>query len=203
MEPTIRDENLDLIFVMDRSGSMMGSEEDTLGGFNSFIERQKAKGLKTHVTTILFDDHYEILYKRKDINDVKPLTEDEYWVRGCTALLDAIGKTINTLDREIENKVLFVIMTDGLENASREFSKDQIRNLINNHDWEFIYIGADIDSYSEANRIGIRKSRVANYKKSKEGFKEVFTSVEHADMHLRANYNLDDSDWNKELKKYD
>ena len=196
-------ENLDLIFVMDRSGSMSGSEDDTIGGFNSFIKRERAKNLNTHVTTILFDDHYEVLYKRKPISEVGELTREEYWVRGCTALLDAIGKTINTLDKEIDNKVLFIIMTDGMENSSHEFSKEQIRNLIDNHKWEFLYIGADIDSYSEAGHLGIRKSRVANYKKSRQGFDEVFSSVEDATVHLRAYDNLDSSDWNRCLKKYD
>lgn len=203
MTKEVQNENLDLIFLMDRSGSMSGSESDTIGGFNSFIEREKAKGFKTRVTTILFDDQYEVLYKRKDINEVAELTRDEYWVRGCTALLDAIGKTINTLDKEIDNKVLFVIMTDGMENSSREFSKEQIRNLIQNHNWEFIYIGADIDSYAEAGHIGIRKSRIANYKKTKEGFDDVYQSISNASYCLRAEESLDDSDWNENLKKYD
>ena len=196
-------ENLDLIFVMDRSGSMSGSEDDTIGGFNSFIKREKAKNLNTHVTTILFDDQYEVLYKRKPISEVGELTREEYWVRGCTALLDAIGKTINTLDKEIDNKVLFIIMTDGMENSSHEFSKEQIRNLIDNHKWEFLYIGADIDSYSEAGHLGIMRSRVANYRKSKQGFNEVFTSVEDASDHLRCYDNLDESAWNRRLRKYD
>lgn len=196
-------EKLDLIFLMDRSGSMSGSEEDTIGGFNSFIQREKAKELDTRVTTILFDDNYEVLYKRKSIYEVGELTRNEYWVRGCTALLDAIGKTINTLDREIDNKVLFVIMTDGMENASREFSKDQIRNLINNHKWEFIFIGADIDSYSEARKIGIDEHRVANYKKTKQGFSDVYYSVEKASDCVRNEIDLDASNWNEKLEKYD
>ena len=198
-----QNENLDLVFIMDRSGSMSGSEEDTIGGFNSFIEREKDKGLNTHVTTVLFDDNYEVLYKRKDINQVAKLTRDEYWVRGCTALLDAIGKTINMLDHEVDNKVLVVIMTDGMENASKEYSKDQIRNLINSHSWEFIYIGADIDSYSEAGNIGIRKSRVANYKKSKKGFEEVYESIENVSHCIRNDISLDDSKWSEKLAKYD
>ncbi|WP_462315911.1 vWA domain-containing protein [Methanobrevibacter sp.] len=196
-------ENLDLIFLMDRSGSMRGSESDTIGGFNSFIKREMDKGLNTRVTTILFDDQYEVLYKRKAIEDVDELTEREYWVRGCTALMDAIGRTINTLDKEIDNKVMFVIMTDGLENASREFSKEHVRNLIRNHSWEFIYIGANIDSYSEAGSIGIRRSRTANYKKSRKGFNDVYCSLNRAANHLRYNKSLDDSEWNEELKKYD
>lgn len=198
-----QNENLDLVFIMDRSGSMSGSEEDTIGGFNSFIEREKDKGLNTHVTTVLFDDNYEVLYKRKDINQVAKLTRDEYWVRGCTALLDAIGKTINMLDHEVDNKVLVVIMTDGMENASKEYSKDQIRNLINSHNWEFIYIGADIDSYAEAGNIGIRKSRVANYKKSKKGFEEVYESIGNVSHCIRNDISLDDSDWSEKLAKYD
>lgn len=197
------EENLDLIFVMDRSGSMRGSEDDTIGGFNSLIQREKEKGFNTRVTTVLFDDNYEMLYKRKDINEVSELTREDYWVRGCTALLDAIGKTINTLDREIDNKVLFVIMTDGMENSSREFTKEHVRNLINNHDWEFLYIGADIDSYFEAGSIGIKKSRVANYAKSKRGFDDVYNSIENASCCLRSDISLDDAEWSKELRKYD
>ncbi|WP_405306496.1 vWA domain-containing protein [Methanobrevibacter sp.] len=196
-------ENLDLIFVMDRSGSMSGSESDTIGGFNSFIQREKEKGFNTRVTTVLFDDQYEVLYKRKSIDEVAELTENEYWVRGCTALLDAIGKTINTLDKEIDNKVLFIIMTDGLENSSREFSKEKIRNLISNHNWEFIYIGADIDSYSEAGNIGIKKTHTANYRKSREGFDDVYCSVSDAADHMRLNRKLDATGWNRRLKKYD
>jgi Mg-chelatase subunit ChlD len=198
-----QNENLDLIFLMDRSGSMSGSEEDTIGGFNSFIKREKAKELNTRVTTILFDDNYEVLYKRKSIEEVKELTEDEYWVRGCTALLDAIGKTINTLDKEIDNKVLFVIMTDGMENSSREFTKDQISNLINNHNWEFIYIGADIDSYSEARNIGIKRTHTANYRKTKAGIKDLYVSINNASECLRNDVSLEDAEWSKDLKKYD
>lgn len=197
------EEDLDLIFLIDRSGSMHGSEKDTIGGFNSFIQRERKKELNTNVTTILFDDEYEILYERKPIEDVGELTENEYYVRGCTALLDAIGKTITTLNHKIENKVLFVIMTDGMENASVEYSKPQIRNMINNHTWEFIFIGADIDSYSEAGSIGIRKSRVANYSKSKEGVENLYCSIEYATESVRGDMSLDDEVWKKELKKYD
>lgn len=144
-----------------------------------------------------------MLYKRTPINEINKLTEKEYFVRGSTALLDAIGKTITTLDKEIDNKVLFVIMTDGMENSSIEFSKAQISNMINNHNWEFIFIGADIDSYAEAGHIGIKKSRVANYEKSKQGYAKLFRSVENASMCLRNNIDLDDSDWSKELDEYD
>lgn len=197
------DENLDLIFLIDRSGSMYGSEDDTIGGFNSFIEKEKAKEENTTVTTILFDHEYELLYKRKPIDDVDNLTMETYYVRGSTALLDAIGKTITTLDRQINNKVLFVIMTDGMENSSVEFSKSQIRNMIENHKWEFIFIGADIDSYSEASRIGIRGTHTANYKKSRRGLEDAYTSVERASYCLRNNVSLDDANWKEDLEKYD
>lgn len=200
-QPTL--DQLDIIFLIDRSGSMSGSETDTIGGFNSYIKREKENGFKTKVTTILFDHQYEVLYSRKDINEVCELTDKEYYVRGSTALLDAIGKTINTLDKEIDNKVLFIIMTDGYENSSVEYNKTQIKNLINNHQWEFIYIGADIDSYAEAASIGIRKSRTANYNKSKEGYDDLFTSVENASKTLRKADTLDFSDWDENLRKYD
>lgn len=203
MATNSENEKLDLVFLMDRSGSMGGVESDTIGGFNSFIQREKKKELDTSVTTILFDDGYEVLYKRKPIDEVDELTDKEYWVRGCTALLDAVGKTINTLDREIDNKVLFVIMTDGLENASHEYSKTQITNLINNHDWEFIFIGADIDSYSEARGIGIRKTHTANYDKSSEGISKLYNSIEVAANCLRCEKSLDDVDWKRELEEYD
>ena len=159
---------MDIVFLLDRSGSMGGLEHDTIGGYNSYLKKQKDKNAK--VTTVLFDNEYEILHDRKDIKDVKKLTQKEYFVRGSTALLDAIGRTINYLDSKKANKVMFVITTDGYENASREFSKEQIKKLIKKHDnWEFIYIGAGIDSYAEGSSIGIKKTNISNYQKSGKG----------------------------------
>lgn len=200
-----QNQDLDLIFVIDRSGSMWGSENDTIGGFNAFIEKEKNKEFNTRVTTILFDDQYEVLYERKEIGDVSPLTSEEYYVRGSTALLDAIGKTITSLNSKIENNVLFVVMTDGMENASVEFSKSQIKNMINSHSWEFIFIGADIDSYSEAGSIGFKKSRIANYEKSKQGVEDMYCSVACFSDRMRSgeSMDLDDVDWKKDLRKYD
>ena len=194
---------LDLVFLIDRSGSMYGSEKDTIGGFNSFIDREKDKDCNTKVTTILFDNGYEVLYKRKSIGEVSKLTSDEYYVGGSTALFDAIGRTITTLDKEVGNNVLFVIMTDGLENASVEFSKSQIKNMIDSHNWEFLFIGADINSYAEAAKIGIRKSRTANYKKSGEGIGRLYDSVEIAADCMRCNMDLGEANWKKDLKDYD
>ena len=192
----------DLVFILDRSGSMAGIESDTIGGFNSFINKHK-KNKNTKVTTVLFDDNYEVLYERKPIEEVSKLTPKEYYVRGCTALMDAIGKTINSLAKKIKNnKVLFVITTDGLENASREYSKEKVRKLIEKHsNWEFIYIGADIDSYSEASQIGIRTTNTANYSKSKRGVNTLFASVGKA-FDCMCEEKALSSDWKKDLDNY-
>ena len=195
--------SLDLVFLIDRSGSMYGSEKDTIGGFNAFIEKEKAKDFDVRVTTILFDHEYEVLYKRRDINEVAELTCDEYFVRGSTALLDAIGRTVTALDKQATDKVLFVIMTDGMENSSVEFSKSQIKEMIDGHDWEFIYIGADIDSYAEAAKMGIRRSRTANYKKSREGIARMYDSVACVTECMLKDVDLDDADWKGDLKDYD
>lgn len=164
-----KNEEMDIVFLLDRSGSMSGIENDTIGGYNSYIESQKINNAK--VTTILFDDKYEMLTKREDIKNIKKLTNKEYYVRGCTALLDAIGTTIDFMDKEKAKKVMFVITTDGMENASKEYNRAKIKEMIKGHkDWEFIYIGADIDSYSEGQSIGIDSSNISNYRKDKKVF---------------------------------
>ena len=192
-------EQIDIIFLLDRSGSMYGCENDTIGGFNSFIENQIKQEVDAKVTTVLFDHGYEVLYRRKDIPKIGKLTHEEYYVRGSTALLDAIGKTIVSMDREVSNRVLFVITTDGLENSSVEFSKDQIKNMIRNHNWEFIFLGADIDAYSEASKIGIRMDNTAIYKKSSRGMNDMFKSVEKACMNVSMEKKLDAS-WKADLE---
>ncbi len=191
---------MDIIFLLDRSGSMYGSEKDTIGGFNSIIKEQKLDEVQAKVTTILFDHEYEMLYKRKDLFDVDELTEKEYQVRGSTALLDAIGKTILTMQKEISGKVLFVITTDGYENSSVEFTKTQIKNLITNSNWEFLYLGAEIDSYREAAGIGIKHDRVANYRKTADGIDEMYSSVSKATTMF---YEKDDIDlsWKEDLEE--
>ena len=176
-KPKAQENAMDLIFILDKSGSMWNIVEDTIGGFNSFIEREKTKDIKTYVTLVLFDDEYKIVYTRKPIEEVKELTDEEYFASGCTALLDAIGTTIESLDKEISQKVMFVITTDGLENASTKYTKSDVKNLIQSHDWEFLFIGADIDSYGEAQSIGIEINRSANYEKSSRGLGCLFDSV--------------------------
>ena len=173
------DDDMDLIFILDRSGSMYSSEQDTINGFNSFIEKQMTKHPHNKVTTILFDSEYEVLYSQKSITDVKPLSTEEYYVRGSTALLDAIGKTITNYERTT-NKTLCVITTDGLENSSIEYSKEKIKTMVESSNWEFIYIGAGIDSYAEAGSIGIRKNNIANYEKTSEGTTNLFDAIDYA-----------------------
>ena len=130
---------------------------------------------------------------------MEELTRNEYYVRGSTSLLDAIGKTIVTMDREVSDKVLFVITTDGYENSSVEFTKSQIKNLIKNHKWEFIFLGADIDSYAEASGIGIRKNNIANYRKTSDGVRNMYTSVTKASRMYRESEMLDAS-WKEDLE---
>ena len=193
-------EILDVVFILDRSGSMSGLESDTIGGYNSYLKGMKEKNAR--VTTVLFDDKYEIINKRTLIKEVKELDNKTYFTRGSTALLDAIGKTISYLDEVNPKKVLFIITTDGYENSSRNFNKNQIKELITGHsNWEFIYLGADIDSYSEASSIGISSSRTSNFSKSKIGVKKLFSNL----MELSSLYEEKDcinNDWKDGLDDY-
>lgn len=195
-----KNEEMDIVFLLDRSGSMGGIETDTIGGYNSYINEQKKNNAK--VTTILFDDRYEMLTKREDIKNIKKLTNKEYYVRGCTALLDAIGNTLNFMDKEKANKVMFVITTDGMENASKEFTRAKIKEMIQGHkDWEFIYIGADIDSYSEGQSIGIDSKNISNYRKDKKGVSMLYSAINNATENYRAD-RRNNVDWKQDLEKY-
>ncbi len=195
----MKKQNLDIVFLLDRSGSMSGSELDVIGGYNSYLKNEKNKDAL--VTTVLFDDQYELLTDRIKLTKVEELTSKDYYVRGSTALLDAIGKTINYLDQKKAHKVMFVITTDGFENASREYSKSKIKSMIESHkDWEFMYIGADIDSYSEGSSIGIKANNISNYRKDKEGVSKLFKSINRAS----EMYSCDclDASWKEELEDY-
>ena len=192
-------EKVEIVFILDRSGSMGGLEEDTIGGYNSFIKSKK--NLDAKLTTVLFDNKIEILHDRVDIKEVKNLTNKDYYVRGSTALMDAIGFTINKISKESNGrKVIFVITTDGLENASVEYSKSKIKKMIQKRkDWEFLYLGANIDSYGEANSIGIRRERVSNYSASKKGTRKMFEVLECAVGCIANDQELSDN-WCKELE---
>ena len=171
----------ELVFILDRSGSMGGLESDTIGGFNSMLAKQQDETGECRITTVLFDDRYEVLHDRIDIKAVSAITNTEYFVRGQTALLDAIGKTINKIGGVQKNtaeeyraaKVLFVITTDGLENASREFDYDTIKSMVEHqkskYSWEFIFLGANIDAVDVANRFGVARNRAQNFHNDSEG----------------------------------
>ncbi len=171
----------ELVFILDRSGSMAGLEKDTIGGFNSMLEKQKAVAGECVITTVLFDNTYMLLHDRVDIRAVKPITEKEYYVGGSTALIDAVGMTIqkienaqmNTTDDYKAEKVMFVIITDGEENSSREYSSKQVKRMISKHkeknNWEFIFIGANIDAVETAGRFGISADRAVDYISDSDG----------------------------------
>ena len=171
----------ELVFILDKSGSMSGLEKDTIGGFNSLLEQQRKVDGECVITTVLFDNRYELLHDRIDIRAVQPITGKEYFVGGSTALLDAIGKTIhkigavqkNTAEEYRAEKVMFVIITDGEENASRCYSSMQIRQMIQRqkerYGWEFIFLGANIDAVETAGRFGIDADRAVDYVPDGEG----------------------------------
>lgn len=171
----------ELVFILDKSGSMAGLESDTIGGYNAMLKKQQEDPGEAIVTTVLFDDQYELLHDRISIKGIRPITEKEYFVGGCTALLDAIGKTIHKIgnvqrhtdEDQRADKVLFVITTDGMENASREYTYEKIKKMIEGqkakYDWEFIFLGANIDAVSTAARFGISADRAANYNADGEG----------------------------------
>ncbi|MEE0871062.1 MAG: vWA domain-containing protein, partial [Bacteroidaceae bacterium] len=165
----------ELVFILDRSGSMAGLEKDTIGGFNAMIEKQKAEEGEAYISTVLFDNYSEVIHDRVALSDVPKLTEKEYYVRGCTALLDAVGGAIHHIgnvhkyarEEDRPEKTLFVITTDGMENASRRYSYEKVREMTQRqkekYGWEFLFLGANIDAAREAARFGIDADRAADY----------------------------------------
>ncbi len=178
----------EIIFLLDRSGSMEGLEKDTIGGFNAFIEKQRQLEGETIVTAVLFDDKYKILWNGIEAQKAR-LTEKEYYVRGSTALLDAVGKTIidvgyrlsNTSEDKRPGKVIFVITTDGMENASREFTYKKVKELITHqkekYNWEFIFLGANMDAVEEGGNFGICRNNSFNFAATNDGVERMFSMV--------------------------
>ena len=215
-----KNNTVDVVFILDRSGSMGGLESDTIGGFNSMLEKQRKIEGKAFITTVLFDDQYELLHDRINVTKVNNITEKEYVVRGSTALLDAIGKTIakekaiqDTLGKnEKADKVLFVIITDGLENASKEYNSSTVKKLIETqkekYGWEFLFLGANIDAIETANTIGISAERAVNYKSDSIGTKKNYDTLNKAVEEVRSGKDLDknwkadiEADYNERNKK--
>lgn len=170
----------ELVFILDRSGSMGGLESDTIGGFNGMIQKQKKEEGEANITTVLFDDQIELIHDRFPLEAVKPLTDEDYYVRGCTALLDAVGSTVKKVENiqkrlpeELKaEKVIMVITTDGQENASQEYSLDMVKKMIEKNQekgWQFLFLGANIDAVEEAGKLGIRKTHAASYKNDAKG----------------------------------
>ena len=203
----------ELVFILDRSGSMSGLESDTIGGYNSLLEKQKREEGECIITTVLFDDKYELLHDRINIKGVVPLTDKDYYVRGCTALLDAIGRTVSkvgnaqkhTAAEEQAEKVLFVITTDGMENASREYGYDKVRRMIERqkerYGWEFLFLGANIDAAETAARVGIQKDRAVNYHADAKGTSLNYQVLSQAICHLRTSDSSLASDWKDRIEE--
>lgn len=200
----------ELVFILDKSGSMSGLESDTIGGYNAMLKKQQAEPGEAMVTTVLFDDNYELLHDRTNIKGIQAITEKDYFVGGCTALLDAIGKTIHKIGNAQKHtgaefradKVVFVITTDGMENASREYTYEKIKGMIERQKekycWEFIFLGANIDAVSTAERFGISADRAANYNADSEGTRLNYKVVSDAVSELRANRTITDS-WKADI----
>lgn len=202
----------EIVFILDRSGSMYGLEKDTIGGYNAFLESQKKLAGKAHMTTVLFDDQYELLYSGRDIQEVKALTGREYFTRGSTALLDAIGKTITDVGQRLKgtpedqrpSKVLFMITTDGYENASRKYTYKAINDMITmqreKYNWAFIFMGANIDAAQEAVNLGIDPQNARRFDGSAQDVQVLYAAADDVISSYRNSDGKDDT-WKFELSK--
>jgi len=200
----------EIVFILDRSGSMAGLEGDTIGGFNSMIEKQKREPGEALISTVLFDNVSEVIHDRVDIQKIEPLTERDYYVRGCTALLDAVGGAIHHIgnvhkyarEEDRPEKTLFVITTDGMENASREYSYKKLKAMIQRqqekYGWEFIFLGANIDAAKEAARFGIDADRTANYHADSVGTAVIYEAMGEVVCNVRACKPMS-ADWKRKV----
>ena len=200
----------ELVFILDRSGSMAGLEKDTIGGFNAMIEKQRGEPGEALISTVLFDNEAEVIHDRIPLDRVPALTEKEYFVRGCTALLDAVGGAIHHIgnvhkyarEEDRPEKTLFVITTDGMENASHFYTYDQVKAMIQRqqekYGWEFLFLGANIDAAREAARFGIRADRAANYYADSVGTEVVYEAVNEAVCQVRRTAPMNNS-WRQRI----
>ena len=211
MHTEVSGQATELVFILDRSGSMSGYEEDAVGGFNATIEQQRETPGKCFVSAYLFNDAAELVIDRKELSDVRKMEKRDYRVGGCTALIDAIGGGIRHIEEihryarkeAIPAHTIFVIMTDGLENASHRFSSDEVKKLIaakKECGWEFLFLGANIDAVETAKHFGIREDRVANYRQDSAGYKASSKSVAKAVMSMRVCGSVAE-DWAQEVKE--
>ncbi len=207
----MKNNTTEMVFILDRSGSMYGLKKDTIGGFNSLIEKQKLIDGKCYVSTILFDDESKVIHDRIDLRKVPQMTEKDYYVQGCTALLDAVGGAIHHIGNihkyarreDVPEKTMFVIITDGMENASRIYSSQDVKRMIGKqkekYGWEFLFIGANIDAAFEAEKIGIERNRAVNYTASPGCTKNLYNVVEKTVKNYRE-CSCVNADWADEIK---
>ena len=202
---------IELVFILDKSGSMSGLESDTIGGFNSMIERQKRETGEAYVSTILFNGESKVIHDRVPIKDVPKMEAEEYYVGGCTALLDAVGGAMRHIGNihkyarreDVPEKTLFVITTDGMENASRRYNYREIKRLITNqrekYGWEFIFIGANIDAEEEGAKFGIDREMAVNYHSDEKGTELNYKVLNEAITYVRRNQGRMDKHWKDEI----
>ena len=200
----------EIVFILDRSGSMAGLEDDTIGGFNAMIDKQKQEPGEAFVSTVLFDNVSQVIHDRVDIQKIRPMSRADYYVRGCTALLDAVGKAIHHIgnvhkyarEEDRPEKTLFVITTDGMENASREYTYAKLKAMIQRqkerYGWEFIFLGANIDAAGEAARFGIDADHTADYHADRTGTAVVYEAVNDAVCNVRSSRPMG-SDWKRRV----
>lgn len=187
----------EIVFILDRSGSMCGLEGDTIGGYNSMLKKQRAESGEAYVSTVLFDDRSEVIHDRVAIENMRDITDKEYYVRGCTALLDAVGGAIHHIgnihkyarSEDVPEKTIFVITTDGMENASRRYSYDDVKHMIERqkkrYGWEFIFLGANIDAAAVGARMGIDSDHAAEFTNDGIGQRVNYEAMSEAITHVR------------------
>ena len=203
----------ELVMILDRSGCMGGLESDTIGGYNSMLRKQRETEGEVLVSTVLFDDRSEVLYDRIPLEKMPQMTEKEYYVRGCTALLDAVGGAIHHIgnvhkyarEEDRPEKTIFVITTDGLENASREYTYDRVKQMVERqkekYGGEFLFLGANIDAIKTAGRFGIRPERAANYNSDREGTQLNYTVLAETVCAMRASAAPIGAGWKKRIEE--